>query len=184
MLNRDDSVLVAVDFQAKLLPSIHDTDGVVRRTIRLIQGVRLLGLPILVTEQYPKGIGPTHPGIVVALGEHYRPIQKMTMSCMGEPAFYKALAETNRKQVLLCGIEAHVCVHQTAADLVAAGYEVHLAADCVSSRAQRDAKLARRRAVQMGCFLSGHELAVFELLRVAGTPEFKEWIRIVHEVIP
>ncbi|MFH1143429.1 MAG: hydrolase [Candidatus Eisenbacteria bacterium] len=183
MLSRDTSVLVAVDFQAKLMPAIHDVDGMLRRTMRLIQGARLLGLPILVTEQYPKGIGATHAQIIVALGEHYRPIQKMTMSCMGEPAFSAALAATGRKQVILSGIEAHVCVHQTAADLVRAGYEVHVAADCISSRTARDAELARRRAAQMGCRLTGHEMAIFEILAVAGTPEFKEWIRIVHEVI-
>ena len=183
ILRREDAVLVAVDFQAKLLPSIHDNDGMLRRTIRLIQGARLLELPILVTEQYPRGVGPTHPEVVVALGQNYKPIQKMTMSCLGEPAFTEALAATQRKQVLLAGIEAHVCVHQTAADLIAAGYEVHLMTDCVSSRAERDVKLARRRAAQMGAFLSGHETAVFEMLRIAGTPLFKEWIRIVHDVI-
>ncbi len=183
MLNRDEAILVAVDFQGKLLPSIHKSEALIARTIRLIQGARLLGLPILVTEQYPKGVGPTHPEIVVALGSHYRPIQKMAMSCMGEPQFVTALQASGRKQVLLSGIEAHVCVHQTASDLLAAGYEVHWMSDCVSSRVKQDAKLARRRARQMGCQLSGHELAIFELLRVAGTPEFKEWIRVVHDVI-
>jgi len=183
MLKREEAVLVAVDFQERLLPSIQANEGLVRRVVRLIQGARLLEIPILVTEQYPRGVGPTHPEIVVVLGQHYRPIQKMTMSCMGEPAFSEALAATKRQQVLLTGIEAHVCVHQTAADLIAAGYEVHLITDCVSSRAERDVRLARERAAQMGAQLSGHEMAVFEMLRIAGTPPFKEWIRMVREVI-
>ena len=179
MLNNADALLLLVDFQVKLLPFTWDAEGVTTRTVRLIQGARLLHLPILVTEQYPQGLGATDPRMVTALGETYRPIVKTTMSCMGDPSFREALQAAGRRQVILCGIEAHVCVHQTAVDLVAAGHEVHLAADCVSSRRERDVELALRRATQTGALLSTHEMAVFEMLGVSGTPEFKEWIRIV-----
>jgi nicotinamidase-related amidase len=180
MLNRNDALLVAVDFQIKLLPFTWDAEGLVARTARLIRGARLLGLPILVTEQYPQGLGPTDPRLVEALGESSMPIIKATMSCLGEPRFREALQATGRRQVILCGIEAHVCVYQTAADLCGAGYEVHLAADCVSSRRERDVELALRRMAQLGCAISTHEMAIFEVLGVSGTPEFKEWIRTIR----
>jgi nicotinamidase-related amidase len=180
MLNDSDALLLMVDFQVKLLPFTWDAEGVTARTVRLIQGARRLDLPILVTEQYPQGLGTTDPRMIAALGEAYRPIVKTTMSCMGEQTFREALQAAGRRQVILCGIEAHVCVHQTAVDLVEAGYEVHLAADCVSSRRERDVELALRRMVQTGCRISTHEMAIFEILRVSGTPEFKEWIRIVR----
>ena len=180
MLNNADTLLLLVDFQVKLLPFTWDAEGVVTRTVRLIQGAQRLTLPILVTEQYPQGLGRTDPRMITALGEAYRPIVKTTMSCMGDPRFREALEAAGRRQVILCGIEAHVCVHQTAVDLVEAGYEVHLAADCVSSRRERDVELALRRMAQIGCRISTHEMAIFEILRVSGTPEFKEWIRIVR----
>jgi nicotinamidase-related amidase len=180
VLDRGKALLLAVDFQVKLLPFTRDAEGVVARTVRLIRGTHLLGLPILVTEQYPQGLGATDPRLVEAFGADYEPIVKATMSCMGDAGFREALAATGRRQVVLCGIEAHVCVHQTAVDLVAAGYEVNLAADCVSSRRERDVEIALRRAAQSGVLLSTHEMSVFEMLGVSGTAEFKEWIRIVR----
>jgi nicotinamidase-related amidase len=180
MLNRDQAVLIVVDFQDKLLPSIAGREGLLKRAGRLIRGARLLELPILVTEQYPQGVGPTEGSVIEALGEAYHPIQKMTMSCMGVEAFQEALKATAKRQVLLCGIEAHVCVHQSAADLLEAGYEVHLIADCISSREARDAEVAIQRAAQMGCRISTHEMAIFEILRRADTPAFKEWIKIIR----
>ncbi|MCK4412396.1 MAG: hydrolase [Candidatus Eisenbacteria sp.] len=180
MLKQDQAVLVVVDYQGKLLPSIAGQEGLLRRAGRLIRGARLLELSIVVTEQYPKGVGPTEAGIVTALGDAYRPIQKKTMSCMGVSEFREALEATGKRQVLLCGIEAHVCVHQSAADLLEAGYEVHLIADCVSSREARDAEHAVQRAAQMGCRISTHEMAIFEILRRSDTPAFKEWIKIIR----
>jgi nicotinamidase-related amidase len=180
MLDREKALLLAVDFQVKLLPFTWDAEGVVARTVRLIRGAHLLGLPILVTEQYPQGLGATDPRLIEAFGADYKPIVKTTMSCLGDAGFRAALGATGRRQVILCGIEAHVCVHQTAVALVAAGYDVHLAADCVSSRRERDVEIALRRAGQTGVLLSTHEMAVFEMLGVSGTPEFKDWIRIVR----
>jgi len=180
MLTRADALLLLVDFQVRLLPSIHGAEGLLERTARLIRGAHLLGLPILVTEQYPLGVGPTDEKLIKVLGEAYRPIVKATMSCMGEPLFRQALQACGRRQVILCGIEAHVCVYQTAVDLLAVDYEVHLAADCVSSRREHDLEIALRRMAQSGCTVSTHEMAIFEMLQVSGTPEFKEWIRIVR----
>ena len=174
------AVLVVVDYQEKMMTAIHDRAGVLARVERLVRGVELLGLPVLVTEQYPRGLGRTEPQLIAALGEHYRPIEKTTLSIMGEPAFRNALQATGRLQVILCGVEAHVCVCQSAIDLRRWGFEVHVAADCISSRRGEDAAVALRRMEQHGCWMSTHEMAVFELLAESGTPAFKEWIRMIR----
>ncbi len=174
------AVLVVVDYQEKMMAAIHDRAGVLARAERLVRGVELLDLPILVTEQYPRGLGATEPQLAAALGERYRPIEKTTLSIMGEPAFCSALEATGRSQVILCGVEAHVCVCQSAIDLRRAGYDVHVAADCISSRRADDAAVGLRRMEQHGCWMSTHELAVFELLAQSGTPAFKEWIRRIR----
>ena len=180
MLQQDRVVLVVVDFQKALLPSIHDGAALLQRSQRLIGGARILDLPILVTEQYPKGLGITDAGLVEALGESYQPIEKAAMSTMGEPAFREALKAVGRPQVLLCGIEAHVCVYQTARDLVADGREVHVVADCVSSRQERDREIALSQMQTLGCSLTTHEMAIFEMLKLSGTPEFKQWLRMIR----
>ncbi len=149
-------------------------------TERLVESGRVLGLPVLVTEQYPKGLGRTEPQLIAALGERYRPIEKTTLSIMGEPAFRSALHSAGCTQVVLCGVEAHVCVCQSAIDLRRAGLDVHVAADCVSSRRSDDAAVALRRMEQHGCWMSTHEMAVFELLAESGTPVFREWTRLIR----
>jgi nicotinamidase-related amidase len=174
------AVLVVVDYQQKMMPAIHDREGVLARAERLVRGVALLDLPVLVTEQYPRGLGRTEPQLVAALGEHYRPIEKTTMSVMGEPSFSDALRGTGCTQAILCGVEAHVCVCQSATDLRHAGYEVHVVADCVSSRRSEDTAIALERMKQAGCWMSTHEMAVFELLGRSDTPAFKEWIRMIR----
>ncbi len=180
MLDRERTALVVVDFQERLLPSIAGQQGLILRTARLIRGARLLQLPILVTEQYPQGLGHTDAQLIEALGDQYQPIVKTAMSCLGEQVFRDRFTALARPQILLCGIETHVCVYQTALDMRAAGYEVHLLTDCVSSRQERDHETALQRMAQLGCALSTHEMAIFEILRVSGTPEFKEWVRLIR----
>jgi len=180
VITRYETLLVVVDFQERLLPSIHDAGEMLRRAERLIRGARLLDIPILITEQYPRGLGSTAEGVIDALGDAYRPIEKAAMSTMGEPAFAEALAAAGRRQVLLCGIEAHVCVYQSAAQMREQGYDVHLVADCTSSRCEADARIAIDRMQQLGCRLTTHEMAIFEMLRVSGTSEFKAWVQIIR----
>ncbi len=180
LLSPSSAILVAVDYQVRMMAAIHDREGVLARAEKLVRGARLLDVPILVTEQYPQGIGRTEPALVEALGAHYLPIEKMTMSVWAEPAFRDALAAAGRRQIILCGVEAHVCVCQSAIELRGAGYDVYVAADCVSSRRTADVDVALRRMQQAGCWMSTHEMAVFEMLRVAGTPAFKEWIGMIR----
>jgi len=180
MLVPEKAVLVVIDVQQKLLPSIHDKESLLKQTALLVRGAHLTKIPILLTEQYPAGLGKTDPDVIDALGSAYQPIVKSTISSLGESKFQSALSATGRDQIILCGIEAHVCVYQTARDLLAEGKSVYLVSDCVSSRKESDKDIALRQMYQLGCSLSTCEMAVFELLKVSGTPEFKEWIRLIR----
>ena len=206
LLKRDDAVLVVIDVQERLLPFIHESELTVRQIVRLVRGFHILGLPILVTEQYRKGIGPTDARVVDALvrpesvdeplppiyagGDDrpaprapplaFQPLEKMTFSCAEHPPFMEALRATGRRQVLLCGIESHVCVLQTALQLVERGFDVFLAADAVSSRSPRNVEIALRRMEHEGVHLTSVEAGIFEMMHVSGTPEFKQWSRQIR----
>lgn len=179
-LRSDDALLVVVDIQERLLPKIEDGQSVAEAAIRLIRAARVLDVPILVTEQYPKGIGPTVGPIREAVGEGLgRPIEKMTFGCGGAPEFVSALAAANRTRVLLVGIEAHVCVQQTALDLLDLGYVPFVCADAVGSRRRIDRDTAIDRMRQAGAVITTTESAIFELAVRAGTESFRELLKIV-----
>ena len=188
MLHRDRTVLVVVDVQHKLLPSIHEADETVEQIVRLIRGFRIVAAPILVTEQYRKGLGETDLRIQEALtapnpttGEEdrFEPIEKMTFSCMLDDPFRAALEATGRQSVVLCGIESHVCVYQTAVHLLEGGYHVEIAADAVSSRSPRNREIACQRMVSDRAKLTCVETAVFEMLERCGTEPFKRWVKVI-----
>lgn len=163
------------------MPVIHERFEVEANVERLIRGARVLGIPAIVTEQYVKGLGPTVEPLRRALEETngYRPIEKDCFSAHGCAAFAAQLAALDRRQVLLAGVEAHVCVYQTARDLLASGLKVWLIADAVSSRTVRNRDLALQRLVSEGARLSSTEMALFELLVVSGTEEFRAISRLV-----
>jgi nicotinamidase-related amidase len=179
LLRAEDTVLVMVDVQEKLLPHIAEAERVVRNCRLLVEGAKLLGVPVLCTEQYPKGLGPTVPELRAALppGD---PIAKMSFSCAGEDAFLDALEEMDRDQVLLCGIETHVCVLQTALDLLDNGAQVQVAADAVGSRAEANRAFALERMRRAGVVVTVAESALFECLSMAGTETFKAVSRLVR----
>lgn len=178
-LDRRHSVLVVVDVQERLLPVIHDADATARNIERLIRGAQILGIPVIVTEQYTKGLGITVEPLRNALGEGYRPIEKECFSAYGCAPFKAQLTALERRQILLAGVETHVCVYQTAGDLIGAGYGVHLIADAVSSRTSENRELAIRRLASDGVKLSSTEMALFELTRVSGTDEFRAISRLI-----
>jgi len=134
MLETGNTALVLVDLQEKLLRVMHEREALLDSVVRLVKGAAVLGVPVIYTEQNPRGLGPT----VAAVGDLLPdpPITKLAFSCCGEPAFTDALARLGRRQVLLAGIETHVCVYQTAADLIAAAWEVQVVTDAVSSRSE------------------------------------------------
>lgn len=180
-LDRNDAVLVVIDVQDRLMPVIHERFDVERNIERLIRGAHVLGVPAIVTEQYVKGLGPTVEPLRRALEETsgYRPIEKDCFSAQGCAPFAAQLAALDRRQVLIAGVETHVCVYQTVRDLLAAGMQVWIAADAVSSRTPRNRDIALQRLVSEGARLSSTEMALFELLVVSGTDEFRAIAKLV-----
>lgn len=172
LLSQTDSVLVVVDMQEKLLPAMSGGDDILRTQSVLLEAARRLDVPCLVTEQYPKGLGDTVVDLQPALAG-YPVFEKTTFSCLGAEGFVDALAATERRQVVLVGIETHVCVLQTALELLEQGYAVHVVADAVSSRTGRNRDLGLARMAAAGVVLPCMESVVFEWLRVAGGEDFK-----------
>ena len=169
-LDRARTALVVVDIQEAFRPSVLDFEQVAANVAVLVQGARVLGLPVLVTEQYPRGLGRTVPEVAAHL-DGVEPIEKVCFSAAQAEGFAGAL---QRDQVLLCGIETHVCVNQTAEDLLAGGREVHVAQDAVTSRSADNRALGLHKMERSGAVVTSVETALFELLGRAGTPEFKE----------
>ena len=178
MLEIENAVLLIVDIQGKLALLMHRKELLFKNVQKLIKGIRVLGIPILWVEQNPQGLGPTIPEISNLLPD-IQPIGKMSFSSCRNDRFLQALQALNRKQVLIAGIEAHVCVYQTAVDLVGIGYEVQVAADAVSSRSLKNKETGLQRMRDSGVSLTSVETALFELLKVADGEPFREIIRIV-----
>jgi nicotinamidase-related amidase len=171
-LDRGRVALAVIDVQEAFRPAVLDFDRVAANVGVLVQGAQILGLPVLVTEQYPKGLGHTVPEVAEHLGA-LSPLEKVSFSALGADGFPAAL-DAERDQVVLCGIEAHVCVSQTAEDLLAAGREVHVVQDAVTSRTAENRALGLHKMERGGAVLTSVETALFELLRGADTPEFKQ----------
>ena len=172
MLKRDHTALVLIDIQGKLASLMHQQEALYRQLQILIQGAQALELPILWLEQYPKGIGPTIPEVAELLAGQ-QPLAKTCFSACGLDSFEHQLRATGRRQILLAGIETHICVYQTARDLLDAGYHVEAVTDAISSRTVENKTLGLQRMAQTGVELTGVEMCLFELLRAAGSAEFK-----------
>lgn len=175
---KEDTAAVVVDVQERLFPHIYDHEQLEQNLVKLIQGVKILGLPLIVTQQYTRGLGPTIPAVAEAVGE-FTPLEKLTFSCCGDQGFMDAVKALGRKHILLMGIEAHVCVLQTALDLLEQGFQPVVIEDCISSRRLNDKRVALRRMIQEGVMLSTYESILFELCMVAGTDQFKAISRLV-----
>src|SRR5262245_18078255 len=184
LLNRSRAALAVIDVQEAFGKIIPDFAEVAERIALMVQAGKLLGVPIIVTEQYPKGLGRTAPviaGHLPAPPEGYSPIEKLSFSACGEQEFDMRLRERHIEQVMLCGIEAHICVSQTAHDLLQNGYQVHLLSDAVSTRLARNRELAIDKMAKAGVIISSIEMALFELCP-AGTPEFKQMQAMVKQL--
>jgi nicotinamidase-related amidase len=176
MLNRESTVLIVVDMQVNLARAMDDRTFLVENHQKLLKGALVLGVPVIVTEQIP--LGPTIPEIAELLPS-LAAITKQSFSCCAEDRFMNAVRAVNRRHILITGIEAHVCVYQTAMDLMAMGYEVHLTADAVSSRTARNREIGIQRMKAGGAVLTGVEMALFELLKTAADPKAKELFKII-----
>jgi nicotinamidase-related amidase len=172
-MTTQNTALVVIDVQEKLMAAMAHRAEVVTAANKLIRAARILELPTLLTVQYVKGLGPVCAELAEATAG-LTPLEKMTFSCGGADAFTRALQAAGRQRIILCGVEAHVCVQQTALDLLAGGHTVYLAADAVCSRRDTDCAAALARLRDQGAVVTTAEAAVYEWLREAGTPQFKQ----------
>lgn len=170
--------LLIIDIQEKVLKVMKHPEQVLTNTIKLIQGFKVLRLPIFYTEQYPKGLGETVQQIKDELSG-YKAFQKLSFSCYGAEDLFIQLKKENLFQVVVAGIESHVCVQQTVMDLLANNFQVNLAADAVSSRKEIDYNIGLERMRQIGTQVTTTESVLFELLNVCGTDEFRQISKIV-----
>ena len=170
--------LVVVDVQGKLAQLMHEKELLSKNVRVLIQACQILKIPIIWCQQAPAALGPTVPEIAELLAG-VEPIDKASFSCCGDEGFNSKLNALLRKSVLLCGIETHVCIYQTAADLVKKGYLVDVIADAVSSRTAENKQTGLKRIADCGAGISSTEMALFELLRTAEHPQFKQIARLV-----
>lgn len=172
-----DTAVLVIDVQQKLLALVPDGATLLRNVGFLVDGARLLDIQLHVTEQYPKGLGPTVPELS---GRLPKPVEKVAFSCCAIPELAEALHREARSKVVLAGIETHVCIQQTALDLIARGFQVFVPADAVASRYSLDHETALRRMEQAGAVITTSEAAVFEWTGAADCPRFKEVSRLVR----
>jgi nicotinamidase-related amidase len=178
MLKTEDVILLLVDIQGKLAHLMDEKERLFNQLKQLIKGIQALGVPILWVEQNPIGLGPTIPEIADLLPD-VTPIGKMSFSSCRNDRFLQALKNLNRKQVLIAGIETHICVYQTASDLVNMGYEVHVVTDAVSSRNAENKAIGLQKMRDCGATWTSVETALFELLQLAEGEAFRDILRIV-----
>lgn len=180
LLRREETGLVLVDVQEAFRPVIDRFDEVVANCGLLAEGFGLLGRPVLVSEQYPKGLGNTVPELAERLPEDARLVEKVRFSACGVDAFEEALAAAGCSTWVVAGIETHVCVNQTVHDLLARGYAAQVAADAVSSRTASNRALGLEKMTAAGAGTTSAEMALFEMLEQAGSDEFKQISRLVR----
>jgi nicotinamidase-related amidase len=173
MLDHSQAALVIVDMQESFRQAVPDFAELAARIALVAHAVRLIGLPLIVTEQYPKGLGRTAGEIRAVLPEGLEPIEKTAFSSCGAQEFVTRLEEAGARQILVCGIETHICVNQTTHDLLGRGYQVHILTDCVSSRSAQNREIGLTKMFRSGALPSSIELALFELLRDARHEQFK-----------
>jgi nicotinamidase-related amidase len=179
-LDPERTTLIVVDVQEGFRKAVPDFDRVAKATATLIEGAEAIGIPIVVTEQYPKGLGATAPEIAEHLPEVTEPLEKVCFSAADASGFDLG----GRDQALVCGIETHVCVNQTALDLLGSGVEVHVPEDAVGSRTEQNKRVGLQKMERAGALMSTVEMALFELLGRAGTDEFKRVQKLVLDYAP
>ena len=177
MLKKSDTIAIMVDMQDRLVPAIAHNDELTGSCRLLLEGLGMLDIPLIATQQYSKGLGMTLPELQFYTDGKW--IEKITFSCWREPAFREAVGALGAKQVIVFGTETHICVQQTVLDMLEAGFEVYLIADCVGSRFDTDRDTAIRRMEKAGAVITTSEAALFELTEAGGTELFRAVSRLV-----
>jgi len=177
-IHRNGCCGLVIDIQERLFPHMQQKEELLKNSLLLMEGIQILDIPVLVTEQYPKGLGKTIDPVKRAL-KGIDPIEKIAFSCCDEPLFSEHLGRSGFRTVIICGIEAHVCVLQTVIDLLATGYLPVVVSDCTDSRKRNDKIVALERMKTEGAVITTTESILFELTRKAGTTEFKTISRLI-----
>jgi isochorismate hydrolase len=178
MLELKNTLLTVIDIQGNLANAMHDKESLFKATGQLIKGIKCLEIPVILTEQNPKGLGPTIPEIRELLPD-LTVIPKISFSCCDEKAFMDEVKRINKRQILISGIESHICIYQTATTLIDMGYEVHIVTDAVASRDSKNKKLALKKMERMGAVMTCVEMALFELMKTAEHPKFRDIVKII-----
>ncbi|WP_340002743.1 isochorismatase family protein [Oceanobacillus sp. FSL K6-0127] len=178
MLNKESTVFVLVDVQGKLANIVQDSKSLIDNLKVLIQGLNILQIPIVWLEQYPQGLGQTNEALAKYL-THVKPIHKITFDACKNQAFVEALTATKRKQILIAGIETHICVYQTALGIKSLGYEVQVVADAVSSRTKLNKEIGLHKMQASGVLPSSVEMALYELMETAESKDFKNVLKLL-----
>jgi len=179
VLERDASVLLIIDVQEGYRGVTLEHERMVAAVRKLLEAAKLMGVPVIATEQYPKGIGHMQAEVAGGLAPEHHLIEKMSMSCCGQPAFLERLEALGRSQVVVCGIEAHACVNQTVHDLLHRGYQVHVPRDAISARFAHDLEVGWQKIIGSGAIPSSVEMVCLEWVRTAEAPEFKAIHRLI-----
>lgn len=179
LLTAENAVLLVVDLQESFRKHLPDIANLTRNVSILVEAAKIIKTPVIVTEQYPQGLGKTLAEITACMGDHQY-FEKTAFSCCGATGFMDGLKELKRKQVIVCGIEAHVCVNQTVHDLIQEGYQVHVVADAIASRAPKNKEYGLSKMLSSGAIISCLETALFELLYESGTEQFKSVQRLIR----
>jgi nicotinamidase-related amidase len=178
MLEVNNSVFIIIDVQEKLARVMYEKENLIRNIEKLGKGMGILGVPVILTEQYPQGLGSTVPEVFDAVKPE-RTISKTCFSCCGHDGFMALLGKMERTQIIIAGIEAHICVYQTVKDIVSSGYEVHVASDAVSSRTLENKTIGLHLMANAGALTSSVETVLFELLKVAEGDKFRAISRLM-----
>lgn len=178
MLKRDQTVFVLVDVQGKLARMVHESEEMISQLLKLIEGLRILDVPVIWLEQYPEGLGSTVEEVEQLLSGVER-ISKQSFSACKNEKFMQKLKALGRQQILVAGIETHICVYQTSAELREAGYEVQIVEDAVSSRTLMNKQIGLEKMKSLGVLGTSVEMALYELLETAGTEEFKQILKVI-----
>lgn len=178
LLESSDTALIVLDVQDAFLKAIYERERVVLNSVKLIEAAKIFSIPIIVTLQNAERLGDCNEEVAAALPSDAR-LNKMTFSCLGGPCFPETLEETMRRRVLICGIETHICINQTAHDLLVRGYSVHIAKDAVSSRTPENWLTGIEKMRDSGCVITSTEMAIFELTEDASREEFKKILPLV-----
>ena len=179
LLHPDETILIVVDMQEPFLRHIHERERLVKNVCALLKGTRILRVPAVGTVQNYKAMGDLIPEVRSLLPPLLPPFGKMTFSAFADPGFASEVNRSGRRQALLCGVESHICISQTALGMIAAGYQVHICADAVSSRTPENWRLGIEKIRQAGGLVTSTEAVLFELLQEAGTADFREILEIV-----